>query len=191
MRVVNGGSGEVFSASVGGRVVAVHFREGEEARQGDVLIRLDTERLDNEIVKRRRALQAGEAELAELHHLETLLAQQLASTKAKSTAELTQVRDEIHQAQNRQAADVRLAEQELKNAAYEEVQSRKLAERGLVALDHLRKATARVHEAKEKLDKVRLPVEQGRIEVLRRTLDLAEREYTMRRQELSRWTEFS
>jgi multidrug efflux pump subunit AcrA (membrane-fusion protein) len=69
MRVVNGGSGEVFSASVGGRVVAVHFREGEEARQGDVLIRLDTERLDNEIVKRRRALQAGEAELAELHHL--------------------------------------------------------------------------------------------------------------------------
>jgi multidrug resistance efflux pump len=79
---------------------------------------------------------------------------------------------------------VRLAEQELKNAAYEEVQSRKLAERGLVALDHLRKATARVHEAKEKLDKVRLPVEQGRIEVLRRTLDLAEREYAMRRQEL-------
>src|SRR5262249_17921456 len=57
MRVVNGGSGEVFSASVGGRVVAVHFWEGEEVRQGDVLIRLDTERLDNEIVKRQRALQ--------------------------------------------------------------------------------------------------------------------------------------
>src|SRR6266571_8798072 len=68
MRVINGGSGEVFSASIGGRVVSVHFREGEEVHQGDVLIRLDTERLENEITKRRRALQAGEDELAELHH---------------------------------------------------------------------------------------------------------------------------
>jgi HlyD family secretion protein len=184
MRVINGGSGEVFSASVGGRVVAVHFREGEEVRQGDVLVRLDTERLENEIAKRRRALQAGEDEVAELHHLETLLAQQFASTKAKSEAELMQARDEIQQAQDRQAADRRLAELEVKNAAYEEGQSRKLAERGLVALDTLRKATVRLHEAKEKWDKARLPVEQGRLAVLRRALELAEREYAMRRQEL-------
>ena len=184
MRVINGGSGEVFSASAGGRVVAVHFREGEEVHQGDVLIRLDTERLENEIAKRRRALQAGEDELAELHHLETLLAQQFASTKAKSEEELMQAREEIHQAQDRQAADRRLAELEVKNAEYEEGQSRKLVERGLVALDTLRKATARLHEAKEKWDKARLPVEQGRLAVLRRALELAEREYAMRRQEL-------
>jgi multidrug resistance efflux pump len=184
MRVINGGSGEVFSASVGGRVVSVHFREGEEVHQGDVLIRLDTERLDNEIAKRRRALQTGEDELAELHHLETLLAQQFASTRAKSEAELMQARDEIQQAQDRQAADRRLAELEFKNAEYEEGQSRELAKRGLVSLDTLHKTTARLHEAKEKLDKARLPVEEGRLAVLQRALDLAEREYAMRRQEL-------
>jgi len=184
MRVVNGGSGEVFSASIGGRVIAVHFREGEAVRQGDELIRLDTERLDNEIAKRRRALQAGEEELAQLHHLETLLVQQFASTKAKGEAELVQVWGEVQHAKNQQAADGRLAALELKNAAYEEAQSRKLAERGFGPLDNLRKATARVHKAKEKLDKARLPVEQGRIEVLRRALALAEREYAVRRQEL-------
>ena len=45
MRVVNGGSGEVFSASIGGRVVAVHFREGEAVRQGDALDDLDDVRM--------------------------------------------------------------------------------------------------------------------------------------------------
>jgi len=184
MRLIPGGSGEVFGTGVGGRVIAVNFREGDKVHQGDVLIRLDTERLDHESAKRRRALQAGEEELAQLHHLETLLVQQFVSTRAKGEAELAQVRDEIQQAKNQQAADVRLAELELKNAEYEEAQARKLAERGLVALDILRKATARVREAKAKLDKVRLPVDQGRIEVLRRALDLAERDYAMRRQEL-------
>ena len=65
MKVVNAGSSEALSASAGGRVVEVNVREGQEVRLGDVLIRLETERVDNDIVKRRRAIQAGEEELAE------------------------------------------------------------------------------------------------------------------------------
>jgi multidrug resistance efflux pump len=149
-----------------------------------VLIELDTERLDNEIAKRRRALQTGEEELAQLHHLEALLGQQLASTRAKSAAELTQARNEIQQAQDRQAADVQLATLEVESAAYEEAQAQKLVERGLVAYDNWRKAQARRREAQEQFNKVRVPIEQSRVEVLRRTLELAEREYAMRRQEL-------
>jgi len=42
----------------------------------------------------------------------------------------------------------------------------------------------RAPRGEEKLDKVRLPVDQGRLEVLRRALELAERDYAMRRQEL-------
>ena len=70
VKVFNAGRGEVLSASVGGRVVEVTCREGQEVRRGDVLIRLDTERLDNEIAKRQRTIQAGEEELAELGRLE-------------------------------------------------------------------------------------------------------------------------
>ena len=67
-------------------------------RRGDVLIRLDTERLDNEIAKRQRAIQAGEEELAELGRLEQLLAHQFESTRAKAEAELAQTREEVRQA---------------------------------------------------------------------------------------------
>lgn len=184
LKVVMGGSGDVAGASSSGRVVAVHVREGETVRQGDGLLQLDTERLDNDIAKRRRTLQASEEEFARLQEQDMLLERQLASAQAKSAAELSQAHREVRQAQDRMTADVNVAELELTNAEYEEAQSRRLVERGVVAQDALRKVTARVREAQEKLRKIRLPVEQGRIEVLRRALELTEREYAVRRQEL-------
>ena len=42
-KVFSAARGEVLSASVGGRVVEVNVREGDEVRQGDLLIRLETE----------------------------------------------------------------------------------------------------------------------------------------------------
>src|SRR5579884_3701041 len=59
VKVVNAARGETFSASAGARVVAVHFRPGDTVRKGDVLLRLDTERLDSEIARRRRTIEAG------------------------------------------------------------------------------------------------------------------------------------
>jgi HlyD family secretion protein len=184
MKVVNAGNGEMLSASAGGRVIEVYVREGQEVHRGDVLIRLDTERLDNEIAKRQRAIQAGEDELAELGRMEQLLSHQFDSTRAKAEAELVQVREEVRQATDRQAADVRLAELELQNTQHEEAQVRQLVERRFAARDDLRKATARVREAQEKLDKARLPVDTGRVAVLRRALELAAKDYAVRRQEL-------
>jgi hemolysin D len=184
MKVVNASSGEVLSASAGGRVVALNVYQGQEVRRGDILIQLDTERLDNEIAKRRRAIQAGEDELAALNRLEQLLTYQFESTRAKAEAELAQAREELRQTTDRQAADVRLADLELQNARHEEAQMHQLVERQFVARDDLRKATARVREAKERVDKARLPVDTGRVEVLRRALALAEKDYAVRRQEL-------
>jgi hemolysin D len=183
IKVVPAGGGAVLGAS-SGRVVAVHFRVGEMVHQGDLLVQLDTERLQNEIARRQRALQASQDELARLHEQDRLLARQFASARAKSAAELTQVHGEVQQAQDRWMADVRVAELALTNAAHEEAQTQRLVERGVVASDTLRKVAAQAHEAREKWHKARLPVEQGRVEVLRRGLELTEREYAVRRQEL-------
>src|SRR5947209_20093906 len=73
-KVFNAGRADVLSASIGGRVLEVNFREGDEVRQGDVLIRLDTARLDNEIAKRKRTMQTGEGEVAQTVRLEELAA---------------------------------------------------------------------------------------------------------------------
>lgn len=185
MKVVNGGSGEVFSASVGGRVVEVHVREGQEVRQGEVLLRLDTARLDNELTKQRRTIQVGEGELAQLAHMDELVGRQYAVAKAKAEVELAQGREEVNQAKQRQAAEVRLGELELRNAEYEEAQKQRLVERGLTARDELRKATTRGHEAREKVTRARLPVDERKVEVLRQGLALLEKDYAMKRQELA------
>ena len=184
MKVFYESSGEVLSGSVGGRVVEVRVHEGQEVRGGDVLIRLDAERLDNEIVKRQRAIQAGEDKLADLVRQEQLLAEQFAASTAKAEAELAQGREEVRQVKSRQAADVRLAELERQNAQHEEAQMRELLARQLIARDDHRKALARAREAQERLDKARLPVDAGRVEVLRRALELAVKDYAVRRQEL-------
>jgi HlyD family secretion protein len=184
MKVIYGGSGEDLSGSIGGRIIEVNVDEGKAVRHGDVLIRLETERLENEMAKRQHALQAGEEELAKLDALGTLLADQFASTQAKAEAELTQAREGIRQATDRQAADVRLAGLALHNAQYEEAQVRQQVVRGLIARDELRKATGRLREAQERFDMARLPVALGKVEVLRRALTLAEKDYAVRRQDL-------
>ena len=47
--------------------MAVFFREGDEVHKGDLLLlRLDAERLDNEIIRRRRTIQADQDELSRL-----------------------------------------------------------------------------------------------------------------------------
>src|SRR5438874_545139 len=55
--------------NVGGNVAAVFFTQGGEVRAGDLLLRLDTERSQNETGRKRRALQAGEEELQKCDEL--------------------------------------------------------------------------------------------------------------------------
>ena len=98
VKVFNAGRGEVLSASSGGRVVAVNFREGDVVRRGDVLVRLETARLDNEIAKQRPGDPGGEEELAKLGRLEELLARQFEAARAKAEAELAQAREEVRRA---------------------------------------------------------------------------------------------
>src|SRR5215468_3113429 len=50
-KAFNHARGEVLSASAGSRVVEVNYREGDEVRAGQVLIRLDTSRLVAEIAR--------------------------------------------------------------------------------------------------------------------------------------------
>ena len=184
MKVVYGGSGAVLSASMSGQVIEVNVRKGDEVRQDDVLIRLDTERMDLEMTKRRRAIQVGEDELAEMDRREQLLAHQFAAARAGAAAELAQVQEEVCQAKDRQVTDIRLAGLELQNAQQEAAHVRQLVARGIVPRDDLRKAMARVHEAQEKFDKARFLIDTGKVEVLRRALTQVTQDDAVRRQEL-------
>src|SRR5262249_7082841 len=168
---------DMSSVSFGGRVVEVKVQPGDEVRKGDVLIRLDTERLDNEIAKRKRTIRAGEEELAQLDNHKGLLAQQYEVAREKAQAELAQAIEDMRQAKERQAADVRQAKSDLEGAEYEATQLRQLVLSRAAAQLDLVKATVRVGEAKEKLEKFKLPVDEGKVKILRQALELVEKEY--------------
>jgi HlyD family secretion protein len=153
-------------------------------RAGALLIRLATERLDNDVAKQRRQIYAMEEELANLHHLQELTGQQREGARAKAEAELAQAREEVRQAERRQAADVRLATVALESTQDEEARLRRLATARATPPADLVKAVARLREAREKLAKARLPVDEGRVQVARKSLELIEREYAVKQEEL-------
>jgi multidrug resistance efflux pump len=184
MKVFCAANSEALSATTGGRVILVNFGEGDVVRRGDVLLRLDTERLDIDIAKRQRTIQAGEEELAKLDHLKDLGLRQSEGARAKAEADLAQAVEEVRKAKERQAAEVCLAEVELKKAEHEAAQLRKLVSYRAAAPDDLVKAAALARQAKQQLTKARVPVNEGKVEVLRRALELVARDYAVKRDEL-------
>jgi HlyD family secretion protein len=184
-KVFSAARGEVLSGSVGGRVVEVRFKQGGQVRRGDVLLRLDAARLDNEIDKQRRTIRAVEEELGQLRRLQRLSSEQFEAAQAKAAAELAQARAEVRQAQQRQAEDVRIAAAELSGAQDELERTRRLVLARAVAPAELVKVQARASEAKAKLDRARLPIDESRAEVLRRALVLLEKDDAVKREELS------
>src|SRR5262249_30875624 len=129
VQVYSGARGEALSASVGGRIVEVNFHEGDQVKQGEVLIRLGTGRLDNEIARQARLIRAGEEELAQLDQLGTVQARQFEAARAKAEAELTQARTAVDRAEEQQAAEIRLARLTLSAAEQEEETARWVLER--------------------------------------------------------------
>ena len=83
-KVFLSGRTEVLSASTGGRVVSVHYVEGQAIRAGDVLVRLETGRVDNEIEQKQKAVATAEGELQQLDLLRNLTTAQDKSPPGRS-----------------------------------------------------------------------------------------------------------
>jgi multidrug resistance efflux pump len=183
-KVYSAARGEVLSAGVGGQVVEVNAREGDEVRQGALLIRLETGRLDNEIAKQRRLLAVAEEELAKLEQLDELTTRQFAAARSKAEAELMQARQDVHRAKDHQGAEVRLVQVELETAQDEESQLRVLVGRRAAPRVDLARAERKTREVREKLAKARLPVDESRVPVAERALGLVDQDFALKRQEL-------
>jgi membrane fusion protein, hemolysin D len=166
-----------------GKVAEVRFTQGQFVRQGDVLLRLDTEKLRNEIARKRRVIQGGEEELEKSERLEDLQRRQAEAALAKFDAEISQALEEVKNNKDRQDAERRLVEAELADAVREEASFVKLAAVQAVAPAEVQKAAARRRDLDERLQKARVPVEEGKVAVLRKARRLAEEDNSIRGQE--------
>ena len=180
----SGDFSEEISCEVGGRVVELCVDEGKSVSQGDVLLRLDATRVENEIAKLKRTIRTSEEELEKLKHIEQLLARQFESAEQKAEAELAEAEEQLNSARQRQATEIRLAELELAKAQDHETRTRNLAAQHVATQARLIEAVTLAHQAQEKLRQARLPADQGRLNVLQSAVELVQREYEVRHEEV-------
>jgi multidrug resistance efflux pump len=177
-------SGEKVSTARAGRVVEVNFQVGSRVKQGDVLIRLDTERIDNDVKSRQRTIASGKADLAELDKQEKFLAQKYRVDKTKAERELGQARVEVRQARQKQAAEIAVAEAELRKEEFEQAQLCRLVPKGGATMNELVKATSQAHVARANLEKARVTVDDSKVGILGSALEQLAKEFDLKRSEL-------
>jgi HlyD family secretion protein len=178
---------QVFSAvsqHVEGRIVEVRVQEGSPVRKSDILLRFNTDRVDNEIAKKRRELEASQAELDKLKQVEELQQSQLEIARTKSKAELTQANAELKRARQAREADVHRAQIDLETANDQQSRFQKLAPSRAVTAQQMLEATATVHTAEQNLATARLPIDEERVNVLRQAVELVDRDHAVRKAEL-------
>jgi multidrug resistance efflux pump len=177
-------SGDKVSAARSGRVIEVKFHLGARVKQGDVLIRLDTERIDNDIKSRRRTIAAASSELTELDKQREFLAKKYAVDRSKAESELEQAREEVRQAQLKRAAKMDRAEAELMLAEHDEAMLRRLVNQRAAAPADFKKATSQAGVARANLKEARIPVDESRVQTQISALEQVEKEYDLKRSEL-------
>ncbi len=151
------------SADLEGRVVEAPFEEGDVVRQGDVLVRLDTARIDNRIAKLERTMEASQDELAKFTALETLLTLQLNSAKEKAQAELTQAEAALARAVDQRASEIRRTKADLKAAEEHLRRCKQLRDSRTITEQDLLKAETDFRQAQEKLVQAELPVDEPQV----------------------------
>lgn len=167
-----------------GRVAEAPFDEGDTVRQGDVLVRLDSTRIDNAIAKVSRTIAAGEQELANLVPQRDLLARQCASSEAKAGTELRQAEEGIRLAKEKRESDIRQARAELTNAEANHDRIAKLIAAKAATEQQLADVTAKRNLAQEQLVKAELTIDESAIGVARQAVELVARDFAVRNADL-------
>jgi len=170
--------------SLSGRVVDVTFQEGELVQAGTVLLRLDTESLDNRIARLERTMTAARDELSELEGLGKRLDEQRESARAKAKAELAQGESALLRELQRQELEraEALAERDAAKSRLERQQ--RLRAGGVSSAQALEDAKAELAKAEQVLRRAQLPPDGKGIDVLRKSLELVDRDFDVRLAEL-------
>ncbi|MGD9647819.1 MAG: HlyD family efflux transporter periplasmic adaptor subunit [Pirellulales bacterium] len=178
---------QVFSAvspHVEGRIAEVYVQEGDAVKQGDLLLRLNSERLDHEIAKVNRVLTAAQAELAKLTQLDELQRRQHQIAHGKATAELDQATSELARARRVQQTEIRQAEIELAKCQDQHARLQKLIGNRAVTEQQIVESSAKLQASEETLRRARLPLDEGRLAVLGQAIELVDRDHAVRTAEL-------
>ena len=167
-----------------GRVDFAPFDEGDSVKLGDVLIRLDTSRIDNSIAKLIRAIEGFELELTNLATQRELLQFQVFAANQKAHSELQVAEAAFDRSSLKRDSEIRdtKADHKAADEHFRRLQELKLHK--VVSQQELDEAETRLHSAQEKLVQAQLPVDGAAVNVAKQAIELIMREFAVRTAEL-------
>lgn len=179
-----GSGGHRVASPVGGRVTEITIREGDTVKRGDLLVRLDTESLDNRIDGLSEQIVSDEQALAQLRVLQDRLPKLLEATKDNIKARLIQAEAETTRAREMRAAEMRLAELEMQHAVRKEKRLREYFAGGAAGELEFAQAIKEREEAEIALARAQLPPPAGQVDVLGTELGRIEEQHARDVEEL-------
>jgi multidrug resistance efflux pump len=185
-------------SAVAGRVSDVLVAEGDAVAAGAPLARLDAQRIDNEIARLERQVEGAAAEAERLDRMAVSLDEERAGAVAKAKAEIAEAdgavraeRDRVRVEEERRAADERVVAAEVEKQRTEVERVRGLVKLEVAPRIDLVRAEDAWRDAEKRLERARVrgtdapaAVAEERAKTARAALELIERQFAVRRQEL-------
>lgn len=173
-----------FGYSAGGEVQEVLYREGDTVSEGQVLIRLNTDLLDEEHAKLDLTLETCQAELDRLEERKDLLSQRFEVAIAKAEVELLQAEEETQRATRSRESEVRRAEAELHQVMSQHQRLEKLRAANATSDVEVEEMQLKVIMARTALELAQQPIDERKKETRLRELELVKRDYALQCKEL-------
>lgn len=173
------------SPYIEGRVIEVLAKEGDQVSKGDLLLRLDTSMIDNEISKRTYAIEAGQAELEKLRQVVTLLDERTRVAKEQASAELNLLLAEHERAVSRRESEIRRAAAALDKSQDHARRTRQLFVKKVETESSWIEAQTQLSQDEEAVIQAKLPLDDSVIAVRRQAIELVDRDHHLRRAELA------
>lgn len=198
-------SGTSVVCAASGKVSAVNFKAGDTVRKGDVLARLETDRLsndiskfDNQIAQMFSKMQSARDEIARMGKMLDALDVEKEMTLRKAGAEISEAENDLaaetetaRLEDERKKADERLAELEVEKQTKEVDRLSDMVRKDLIAKIELTKAEQALGEAREKRTRTlvsrgdsTIKRAQARLATVRQNYELVEKQFALRRQEI-------
>jgi adhesin transport system membrane fusion protein len=174
-----------ITAHLEGRVSEVFVKEGDRVAAGDVLLQLDTSKLDNEIAKHTHEIAAGKAELAELRQLVQLLEERTTVAQSQARAELQQQLDKQQRDSSRRKSEIRRAAAALAKSRDHANRIRLLVKQKVETASSWMQASTQMQQDEAALQQAKLPIDEGAIAVRRQALALVDRDHQLKHAELA------
>jgi hemolysin D len=171
--------------SIRGQIAKVFVQVGDHVKKGDVLAKLDTLSIDNEIDRLKYTVEVRQKEVGELKSIIQKKNNYLQSEVSKAEADLKQGQAQIHREKEQLVAELKAAKTECQAAVENESRKRKLVDQGLRPRNDLDQAVIWLEKSRAAFTRLEMGVDETRLDPLRFLVESVRKRHELEMEDIS------